>query len=168
MKNAFEVNPMLTLLENPATIANVSRMTPTGSDPAAIANIVANLHTILTDPDSTWEEGQAAKRRLLDVLDAVKPIRLPHMIIPPLAEKTRAYRSKRGVRTAVADIDPVCEVCERPLAPRFASLRAPRAKRVRSRRGNPRVEATSRRTLSRDETRSRPTYADNIDHALTS
>ena len=64
-------------------------------DAAGIANVIWNLHTILTAPDSTPAEARESKRRLLAVLDKIKEMRLLQMVVAHSPATRNALRAPR-------------------------------------------------------------------------
>lgn len=56
------------------------------SEADKIADIITDLHGVLVNPEAAPGAAAAAKRTLLAVLDRTKGMRLPFMMVPPLAE----------------------------------------------------------------------------------
>jgi hypothetical protein len=84
---------------------------PCTSNADKIARIITNLHGTLVNPNAAPGAAAAAKRMLLGILDRTKGMRLPFMIVPPLAEP-RAPRPREPDAERLDDA--LCETCKRP------------------------------------------------------
>lgn len=78
-----------------------------------MADLITELHGVLVNPDAAPGAAAAAKRTLLGVLDRTKGMRLPFMIVPPLAEPLDG------------------ETCKHPIAPPSARISIPFPKKAR-------------------------------------
>lgn len=95
-----------------------------------VARLVANLHKMLVNPNAAPGAAAAAKRMLLAVLQQTKDMRLPFMIVPPLAE--RRVRPASVLHAEPVEAESVCETCKRPVALPPARIVMPYPKRARA------------------------------------
>lgn len=108
---------MLALVASPAF--NFAFLRETRANNAdKVARMIADLHGALVNPNAAPGAAANAKRTLLGVLQRTKGMRLPCMIVPPIAERSAPAAGETPVEPPEAD--PVCETCERPVAPPFA------------------------------------------------
>lgn len=108
---------MIALVAPPAVepAINIELLRDTrAAEPAKVARLIANLHTVLVNPDAAPGAAAAAKRMLLAALSRTKDLRLPSMIVPPVANRPEA--PARAPRVELPDADPVCGTCRRPVA----------------------------------------------------
>lgn len=97
--------------KSPFDFAFLRETRPSEAD--KIVDLITDLHDVLVNPDAAPGAAAAAKRTLLGVLDRTKGMRLPFMIVPPLAEPLDG------------------ETCQRPFAPPPARASIPFPKKAR-------------------------------------
>jgi len=107
-----------------------------------IARTIADLHGALVNPNTAPGAAVTAKRTLLGVLQRTKWMRLPFMIVPPIAERSAPATGEIHGEPLAADS--VCETCERPVAPPFERSADSSAKSART-SSSPRYRASHSR-----------------------
>lgn len=123
---------MLALLASPAFKSALDfefLRKPRAAEADQAARLIANLHGVLVNPDARPGAAAAAKRMLLAVLERTKGLRLPAMIVPPVAKPPA--RPARKSPAVTADADPHMSFPKTARASSSLSSRVRNLKRVR-------------------------------------